>query len=104
MQLFGVAKGLRMMAVAPNGDLFVSDTRTGKIYVMPDRDGDGMADQSSIFAEDLQKPHGLAFHKGYLYVATETAVLRFPYADGQLRRRARHRRLLICPSGPAAAW
>jgi glucose/arabinose dehydrogenase len=76
--LFGTGAGLRMMAVAPNGDLFVSSTRSGQVFVMPDRDGDGVADETKLFAEGLSKPHGLAFHKGYLYVACEAAVFRVP--------------------------
>src|SRR5206468_5814080 len=89
----------RMMAFAPNGDLFVSETRTGRVMVMPDRDHNGVADASKAFVEKLAKPHGLAFHKGYLYVATEAAVLRFPYADGQLEAKGGGEKIADLPSG-----
>ena len=101
VNLFGVSHGPRMMAVAPNGDLFVSDTRTGTLFVMPDRDGDGVADESHIFADKLEKPHGLAFHKGLLYVATESAVLTFPYRNGQLEAGEAGRKIADLPFGPA---
>jgi glucose/arabinose dehydrogenase len=91
-----------MLAVAPNGNLFVSDTRTGKVYVMPDRDNNGIADSSDIFAEDLNKPHGLAFHKGHLYVATEDAMLRFPYSDGRLRAEGPPQKVVDLPAGPGS--
>jgi glucose/arabinose dehydrogenase len=84
VSVFGAAGGLRMMAVAPNGDLFVSATRSNRVLAMPDRDHDGVADVARVFTEELQKPHGLAFHNGYLYVATEKAVYRYPYTPGQL--------------------
>ncbi|HMA32924.1 MAG TPA: PQQ-dependent sugar dehydrogenase, partial [Chloroflexia bacterium] len=84
ISLFGTSPGLRMLAVAPNGDLFVSETRSDRVLVMPDRNGDGVTDDVKIFTDVLTKPHGLAFHNNYLYVATEIAVFRFPYAAGQL--------------------
>src|SRR5262249_29825445 len=79
VDLFGVAHGPRMMAVAPNGDLFVSDTRANKVLVMPDRDVDGVSDDTYTFVDGIAKPHGLAFHNGLLYVATEQAVFTFTY-------------------------
>lgn len=97
--LFGTGAGLRMMAVAPNGDLFVSSTRSGQVFVMPDRDGDGVADETKVFAEGLSKPHGLAFHKGYLYVACEAEVLRFPFAPGQLEAQGDGQKVADLPSG-----
>ena len=90
-----------MLAVAPNGDLFVSDTRAGKVYALPDRDNDGVSDSSTIFAENIEKPHGLAFHGNFLYVATEKAVLRFPYAWGQLQAQGTGQKIADLPSGPS---
>ncbi|HYO50230.1 MAG TPA: PQQ-dependent sugar dehydrogenase [Chloroflexia bacterium] len=97
--LFGTGAGLRMMAVAPNGDLFVSSTRSGQVFVMPDRDGDGVADETRVFAEGLSKPHGLAFYKGYLFVACEAEVLRFSYAPGQLEAQGEVQKVADLPSG-----
>ena len=50
VNLFDTADVPRMLAVAPNGDLFVSEFKAGKVLVMPDRDGDGVADESRVFA------------------------------------------------------
>ncbi len=103
ISLFGTGWGPRMMTIAPNGDLFVSDTRTGRVLVMPDRDHDGVADDGKIFVENvpgMDKPHGLAFHNGYLYVASEAGVYRFPYADGQLETTAdKAQKVAVLPSG-----
>lgn len=98
--LFGVGPVLRMMAISPNGDLFVSSTRTGQVLVMPDRNTNGVADKTLTFAEDLPKPHGLAFHGSYLYVACEAAVYRIPYAPGQLSTNEEPQKLAELPSGP----
>ena len=99
--LYGVAKGPRMMAVAPNGDLFVSDTRTNRVLVMPDRDGNGVADDTYTFIEGISKPHGLAFHKGLLYVATEQAVFTFAYKEGQLQATGPALKITDLPYGPS---
>lgn len=100
VNLFGVGETLRMMAIAPNGDLFVSSTRTGEILVMPDRDGNGVADKTLTFADDLPKPHGLAFHNGFLYVACEGRVVRFHYTAGQQTTTEDPQKLADLPSGP----
>jgi glucose/arabinose dehydrogenase len=99
--LFGTAPLLRMMAIAPNGDIFASSTRTDQVLVMPDRDADGIADETITFAANLAKPHGLAFHDGYLYVACEAAVWRFPYAPGQLQANGDRQKIADVPYGPS---
>ncbi len=105
ISLFGTSPGPRMMAVAPNGDLFVSDTRTGQVFVMPDRAHTGVAEESKVFVAGvtgMEKPHGLAFHSGYLYVASEKAVFRFPYTDGQLSTTAdKAQKIADLPYGPS---
>lgn len=95
--------GARMLAFAPNGDLFVSRKDAGEVVVLPDRDRDGVTDGAQIFAGGLAKPHGLAFHDGYLYVAQEGAVVRFPYAAGDLAARGPAQTVVAdLPSGPGS--
>jgi hypothetical protein len=74
----------RFMAVSPSGDLLVSVPSRGQIVALPDRDGDGRADRAVVYAEGLNRPHGLAFFHGFLYVAETGAVVRFPYRSGDL--------------------
>ena len=83
----------RQMAVAPNGDLFVSlrnlNAQTpGSIVALRDTNGDGKFDVQEKFGD--QGGTGLALRNGYLYHARETAVVRFPIKAGELK-----------PSGPA---
>ncbi len=93
--------GARMLALAPNGDLFVSRKDSGEIVALPDRDRDGTSDPPQTFASGLAKPHGLAFRGGYLYVAQEASVIRFPYAPGDLTARGPAETIVpILPSGP----
>ena len=78
----------RRMALAPNGDIFVTESRQGEIVLLRDSDGDGVADLRETFAVGLERPFGMAFHDGFLYVGNNDAVVRFPYTPGQLRARA----------------
>jgi glucose/arabinose dehydrogenase len=66
----------RLMAVAKNGDVALSDMAAGRIYMLQG------AGRRSLYASGLNIPHGLAFHGGFLYVATTDAVLRYPYKSG----------------------
>src|SRR5438128_5085677 len=78
-----LASGLRdprFLLTAPNGDIFVSDSRAKQIKMIRGaRDG-----SVQVFAEDgLNKPFGLAFYPPgndpqYLYVANTDGVIRFP--------------------------
>lgn len=74
----------RLMAVAPDGVLFVARQSKGDVVALPDRDKDGKADKMEIVASNLARPHSVAFHKGFLYIATNPAVLRMKYANGKV--------------------
>ncbi len=54
--------GARKMLLAPNGDIFLSETNASKVVLMrPSADG-SHADQIFTFAQGLVLPHGLAFY------------------------------------------
>src|SRR3954468_9374752 len=59
-------QGPRTMIYAPNGDLFVAQSRAGSIVVLRGTNKDGKPDQRFDYATGLQNPFGLAFHEGYL--------------------------------------
>jgi len=82
------AEGLinpRHMALAPNGDVFVAESRAGEVVLLRDADGDGVAEMRETFATGLERPFGLAFRGGFLYVGNNDAVVRFAYVPGQLQ-------------------
>ncbi len=76
--------GARLMAVSPDGVLYVARQSKGEVVALPDRDRDGRADKYEVVASRLTRPHSLAFHGGYLYIATNPAVLRMRYVNGNL--------------------
>jgi glucose/arabinose dehydrogenase len=70
--------GVRLMVVGPDKMLYVSQPRSGRIVRLPDRNGDGFADTTEVVVAGLSQPHGMAFHKGALYVANTDGVVRVP--------------------------
>jgi glucose/arabinose dehydrogenase len=84
-------KGPRVLRMAPNGDIFVAETSAGRISVLRAADGAREPAQTSVFAEGLQRPFGIAFYPAerprYVYVAALNSVVRFPYKRGDLKSR-----------------
>jgi glucose/arabinose dehydrogenase len=74
----------RIMALAPNGDIFVAESGFGEVAILRDADKDGIAETRATFASNLTRPFGLAFWKDYLYVGNNDAVVRFSYKPGQM--------------------
>src|SRR6266478_2832065 len=75
----------RWLALAPNGDVFVSDARAGEVVILRGVGGDGKFQQRFTFATGLTQPFGMAFWKDYLYVAQTGEVVRFRYKSGQTK-------------------
>jgi len=88
------AQGLqqpRVLRVAPNGDLFLAETGSGRILVFK-ADADGKPDGSKAyeFATGLTKPFGIAFYPAgaapqYVYVGEPDKVERFAYQSGDTK-------------------
>jgi glucose/arabinose dehydrogenase len=86
---FGIsvfARGLngpRMMALGPDGQLYVAERGAGRIVRLPDDDGDGIADRAHVVARGLNAPSSIAFYvDGSLYVGETVRVLRLSEPDG----------------------
>ena len=66
--------GARMMARAPNGNLYVGTRTIGRVYEVKESGGKRSA---RVVVDKLTQPNGLAFHNGALYVMAIDKVLRF---------------------------
>ena len=85
--------GPRLLRVAPNGDIFIAETRQNRLRVLRAADGAEAPSENEIFAEGLDQPFGIAFYPPgndpqWLYVANHNAVVRFPYHAGDLHASA----------------
>jgi glucose/arabinose dehydrogenase len=63
----------RIIAVAPQGYVYVSDREAGVVMLLHDADADGKAEVKKIVAT-LPQAHGLAIHENTLYIATVREV------------------------------
>jgi glucose/arabinose dehydrogenase len=83
----------RYLVTAPNGDIFVTESRENSIKVLRDNNADGKPDVTETFAaSDMNRPFGIAFYPpgpdpAFLYVANTNGVIRFPYRNGDLKAR-----------------
>ena len=65
---------IRMLAVAPNGDIYATRRAEGDVILLRDADGDGQADSEPTVVTRRAGAHGLALHDGRLYLATVKEV------------------------------
>jgi len=84
--------GPRLLRVSPSGDLFVDESEAGRVRVLRAADGARAAERDAIFATGLDRPFGIAFYPPgpepkWVYVAETNAVVRFPYASGDMSAR-----------------
>ena len=97
----------RFLLTAPNGDIFVVESRANQIKVLRDTKGDGKPDVTEIFAgHNFNDPFGAAFYPPgsdpqFLYVANTDGVIRFPYRNGDLKARGPAEELSVQLSGGA---
>ncbi len=76
----------RWLALTPDGDVLVTETRQNRIRLLRDTNDDGVADDYSTFADasnGLDIPFGMAFAGDSFFLGNTNAVLRFPFAPGQ---------------------
>ncbi len=84
IELYAVVPDARDMAMAPQGTVLFVGTRKDKVWVISDRDRDGVADEVKDFAPSLEfdVPNGLQFsNDGFLYIAERNHVRMFPAAE-----------------------
>lgn len=89
----------RYLAVAPNGDVFLSDSSRGEIIVLSDANKDGVAEGRSVFASGLNRPYSIDFHKNWVYVGNTDGVVRYPYKSGDRQATASAEKLIDLPEG-----
>ena len=83
--------GPRLLCTAPNGDIFIAETGSGRIRVMRMADGADAPAENTVFADGLNGPFGIAFYPAddpqWVYVGNLNSVVRFPYRNGDLQAR-----------------
>jgi glucose/arabinose dehydrogenase len=119
----------RWLYVLPNGDVLVAETNAPKrpedgeglrgwvmkkvmkragaavpsadrITLLRDADGDGVAEERSVFLEGLHSPFGMALVGRDFYVANTDALLRFRYSGGERKIDSAGQTIAKLPGGP----
>ncbi|RUZ70830.1 sorbosone dehydrogenase family protein [Mesorhizobium sp. M7A.F.Ca.US.006.01.1.1] len=88
-----VASGIdnpRVVRIAPNGDLFVADSKANQVRIYRLAEGRAKPAQDRIFAGNLNRPYGIAFYPPgadpqWVYVANSDSIVRFAYRNGDLK-------------------
>jgi glucose/arabinose dehydrogenase len=91
--------GPRTMVYAPNGDLFVAQSRLGTVLILRDTNNDGVAETRNVYAKGVQGVFGMAFHDGYLYLGRTDSVVRYKYKDGDTAAQGTPEKVVDLPTG-----
>ena len=72
----------RVIRIAPNGDIFVAESGSGRVLVFPAKSAGGAPAKPEVFAENLERPYGIVFHPPsdpqHVYVGAANQVVRYP--------------------------
>ena len=79
-------EGARSMTLGENGVVFVGSRNAGCVYALVDEKKDGSGVTVVKIATGLDTPNGVAFHKGALYVAEISRILRYDQIMDNLRQ------------------
>lgn len=85
-------QGPRKMLVAPNADIFVTETSGGRVSVLHPASDGSRAAGADVYVTGLKQPFGLAFYPSpqnpkWLYIAETNRITRYPYQVGDLKPR-----------------
>jgi glucose/arabinose dehydrogenase len=99
----------RIIRMAPNGDLFVAESKPGRIRVFRGINQDGSSKKSEIFAASLNEPYGIAFYPPgknpkWVYVGNTDSVVRFAYTSGDLKAKGKPEKITDLPSTSRGHW
>ena len=80
----------RAMRLAPNGDIFLTETQNGRVKVLRASADGSTATTIETFAQGLVLPFGMALYPSgndpqWLYVAETNRVVRYAYKAGQMK-------------------
>ena len=81
--------GPRRMLAAPNGDILLTETQSGRVIVLRPTADDTTAATVSVYAQGLIQPFGMALYPvsgepQWLYVAETNRVVRYAFRRGDL--------------------
>jgi glucose/arabinose dehydrogenase len=83
--LYATVKGARSLALGAKGTVFVGTRdNSNSVFAVVDKDKDGRADSVTPFLTGLNRPNGVAFKDGALYVGEKTRIVRYDGIEDHL--------------------
>jgi glucose/arabinose dehydrogenase len=92
----------RWLALTPDGEVLVTETRLNRIRLLRDQNHDGLAEAKLEFATEangLYQPFGMAFDAAHFYLGNTDAVMRFPFHEGQTKLEGQGEKIVSLPGG-----
>ena len=78
IEVVAQADNARQLALSADGKvLFAGSRKVGRVYLLEDKDNNGSFESSTVLAEHLNMPSGVALRGSDLYVAEVHRILRF---------------------------
>lgn len=95
----------RMLRFTEAGDLLVSLPSEGRVVLLEkDADNDGAPDGRSDLVTGLNRPHGLDFYQGWLYIAETDAIGRISFDAKTRKIQGEYERIVNDIPGGANHW
>ncbi|MCI0590421.1 MAG: PQQ-dependent sugar dehydrogenase [Gammaproteobacteria bacterium] len=76
--VFAEVPGARSMALGESSNTVFVGTMGRDVYAVVHENNDGQSDKVVKILRDLKVPNGVAVHQGYLYVAEQNQIARYP--------------------------
>ena len=95
-------KQARWLALTPDGDVLLAQSREEKISILRDTNGDGSIDSTTTFADKgnaVNIPFGMAFVDGYFLLGNTNEVRRYPWRSGQRKLEGKGEQITELPGG-----
>lgn len=73
----------RMMAFDPEGNLYVSSSKSNQVLMVPDKNKDGIAEAPILISSDFNRPNGLSFIDNTLFVANQNGIVKLSKKNQQ---------------------
>ncbi|KKU87768.1 MAG: L-sorbosone dehydrogenase [Candidatus Gottesmanbacteria bacterium GW2011_GWA2_47_9] len=90
--------GPRVLVQDMTRTVLVSVPGSGKVVALPDVNSDGVAHETKTVVDGLNRPHGLAFRGGKLYIAETDQVAVYDY-DPKVFKATNKKKLVDLPGG-----
>jgi len=86
-------KNPRLIRVAPNGDIFVAESRANLVRVIRAAKDGVRPEINEVYVDGLKRPFGIAFYPPgdpqYIYIGNTDSIIRYPYKNGDIKPRGK---------------